>query len=89
MIIKFEETDLASRASAGVIGRKALEALDYGVLITFDLSSVKSMSGCYADELVGVLYRDLAGAYFLDKFSFVNMSDDVAHTIVEAIEYYA
>lgn len=87
MIIKFEETDLASRGAASIHRSYAI-ALGSFIdpnPITFDLSNVKMMTGSYADELFGILYFELGDERFYKKIKIVGASDDVMKIIAKAV----
>jgi hypothetical protein len=80
----FLETDLASRHSAARVRSEIECALQSGGA-TLDLSKVLSISESYADELFGVLVRDLGLERVLAGLHLQGASPNVLHSIVSAI----
>lgn len=83
-IIKISETDLASRRSAAVL-RSELEPLLSATSVTLDLTRVVGISESYADELFGVLVRDLGIEQVLEHLHIRNAQPQVLRSIVHAI----
>ena len=82
---KFERYDLSSRSSARILRESLLPRWSEGDVIRFDLSSVKSMSGSYADELFGVLSLVIGLKNFLASIRISKSSQCVELAIARAI----
>jgi len=83
-IIKISETDLASRRSAAAL-RSELESRLSSTPVVLDLAKVIGISESYADELFGVLVRDLGIEQVLDRLHIRNAQSQVLRSIVHAI----
>lgn len=78
------ETDLASRHSAAQLRPSIEEALLAGP-VELDFSNVVNVSESFADELFGVLVRDLGPERVFAGLRVRRASPDVLHSIVSAI----
>lgn len=74
---------LASRLSARTLRLHAESCIDKSQRITFDMSHVRVLSAAYADELYGVLARDLG----LDAFVWHVAVHGASEKVMEGIAY--
>lgn len=86
--IIFEDSALSSRYNAGELRRSIVDKLeiqkqDY---VRLDYTHVQVMSGCYADELFGVLVLELGYPQVFEKVALVNANEHILRTIAEAIK---
>lgn len=84
----FEDSALSSRYNAAMLRRNIIDMLenqqqDY---VSLDYSSVEVMSGCYADELFGVLALQLSYPKLMQKVKVIGANEHILHTIAGAIQ---
>ncbi len=81
-------TDISNRQCAAVLRAEILRVVtDSGTQIQIDLIGVRTISDSFADELFGILARDLGSVAFREKIHLVNVSDVSRETIIEAIRH--
>lgn len=75
-------TDISSRAIGASIRSSLIEAQEP---CRIDFSGVESVSSSFADELFGVLVRDLGPKWLSENVRISGASSDVRYIILEAI----
>lgn len=81
LLIKINNTDLASRTAARKLRLQMLESLSPNSMVSLDLSSVESVSDSFADELFGVLSAKLGLEEFFARVSVVGAKESVSRAI--------
>lgn len=79
-------TDLASRRSASILRAEIISTLNNHHKVAIDLSNVQSISDSYADELFGILVKQLGLEGFASTVVIRNASTHVLRRIAGAIK---
>lgn len=84
----FQDSALSSRYNAGELRRNIVDILENQkqCYVSLDYSFVEVMSGCYADELFGVLALQLGYSELMQKVKVIGANEHILHTIAGAIK---
>jgi STAS-like domain of unknown function (DUF4325) len=83
--VVFPSAYLASRRSAAATRRDIESALEDSSRVEIDLTSVRSISESYADELFGVLVGRIGLEELFSRVALVGASERVVDSIVKAV----
>jgi len=86
IIIELDRTDLASRALAVPVREKIASYIKANTNIVLDLGKVMSLSASYADELFGILTKNLGVQAVIEHLKIINVSEPVLESIAEAMQ---
>lgn len=85
IIFKEYGESMGTRRLGGEIREKAISAIKNSQFVVFDLSDVKVLSNCFADECFGKLVEDFSLSEIKSTTSFTGTNRLTEHVIKKAI----
>ena len=79
-------TDLVSRRAAAILRTHAIQILDSGCRVAFDMANVECISSAYADELFGIMANQVGFASIVKSVKVRDAKPCVLKAVAEAVK---